>query len=105
MRLCACVCAGVITDYSESTGVPLNIEEEVLSRSVTWQYAFADALIGLRPDMNPDAAEELSDSALMELSDLPPSDAAALWARHESVSTFVQAADHLKRGKRRTVPF
>jgi hypothetical protein len=83
----------------------MNVEEKAMSLSLTWQHEFADALIGLRPDMNPDAAEELSDSALLDLSDLQPSDAAALWARNESVSSFVRAADHFKRGKRSTSPF
>ena len=44
--------------------------------SSPWRRAFADALIRLRPDMNPDAADELSDSAYMSLGDLPPDDAA-----------------------------
>ena len=38
--------------------------------SSAWRRAFADALIELRPDLNPDVADELSDSAFMALSDL-----------------------------------
>lgn len=83
----------------------MTVIEKTLSRSLVWQYEFADALIGLRPDLNPDAAEELSDSAFQDLSDLRPSDAAALWARNESVSAIVKAADHLKRGKAMTSRF
>lgn len=46
--------------------------------SSSWRRSFADALIRLRPDMNPDAADELSDSAFLTLADLEPGDAAAL---------------------------
>lgn len=49
--------------------------------STSWRSAFADALIRLRPDVNPDAADELSDSAYMRLSDLDPGKAALLCDR------------------------
>lgn len=45
--------------------------------SSPWRRAFADALIKLRPDINPDAADELSDSAWGALSRLQPDEAAA----------------------------
>jgi hypothetical protein len=35
-----------------------------------WRQEFADALIRLRPDLNPDLADELSDSAFLTHSDL-----------------------------------
>jgi len=37
--------------------------------SSPWRRAFADALIRLRPELNPDAADELSDSAFLRLID------------------------------------
>jgi hypothetical protein len=48
-----------------------------------WRRAFADTLIKLRPDMNPDAADELSDTAWGELSRLPPVEAAQACASEE----------------------
>lgn len=45
--------------------------------SSVWRRAFADALIQLRPDLNPDVADELSDSAFVTLSDLDARSAAA----------------------------
>lgn len=44
--------------------------------SSAWRRAFADTLIRLRPEMNPDAADELSDTAWDTMSALPPIDAA-----------------------------
>jgi hypothetical protein len=44
----------------------------------SWRRAFAGALIRLRPDMNPDTADELADSAYLSLADLDPASAAAL---------------------------
>ena len=49
--------------------------------SSSWRRAFADALIRLRPDLNPDAADELSDSAYLRLADQDPGNAAALYSR------------------------
>lgn len=46
-----------------------------------WRQEFADALIRLRPDLNPDLADELSDSAFLTHSDLDASSAAALYGR------------------------
>jgi hypothetical protein len=72
---------------------------QTTNASSAWRCAFADALIELRPDMNPDVADELSDSAFMSLSELKPRDAATLLARDRSDSTFAQAEDFIKRGK------
>jgi hypothetical protein len=69
------------------------------SHQSAWRSAFADALIKLQPDMNPDAADELSDAAFMDLSNLPPNEAAARWASDRAVSSAVQATDFVKRGK------
>lgn len=49
--------------------------------SSSWRRAFADALIRLRPDLNPDAVDELSDSAYLRLADLDPVNAAAHYSR------------------------
>jgi hypothetical protein len=38
-------------------------------------------LIRLRPDLNPDAADELSDSAYLHLANLEPADAARLYGQ------------------------
>ncbi|MDE2370814.1 MAG: hypothetical protein KGN16_17730 [Burkholderiales bacterium] len=51
------------------------------SPSHAWRYAFADALIRLQPDLNPDAADELSDAAYLCHADLDPRDAAELYGR------------------------
>lgn len=45
----------------------------------SWRRAFADALIRLRPGLNPDTADELSDSAYLRLAALEPGNAAALF--------------------------
>lgn len=49
--------------------------------SSVWRRAFADALIQLRPDLNPDVADELSDSAFVTLSDLDARSAAAKFSQ------------------------
>jgi hypothetical protein len=49
--------------------------------SSAWRRAFAAALIRLRPDLNPDVADELSDSAFLSLADLEPSSAATLYSQ------------------------
>lgn len=41
-----------------------------------WRRLFAASLIKLRPDMNPDAADDASDTAWSTLSSLPPEQAA-----------------------------
>jgi hypothetical protein len=41
-----------------------------------WRQRFADALLRLLPHTNPDAADELSDSQFVTLSELPPERAA-----------------------------
>ncbi|MDE2371102.1 MAG: hypothetical protein KGN16_19185 [Burkholderiales bacterium] len=52
------------------------------SPSHAWRHAFADALIRLRPDLNPDAADELSDAAWLRHAELDPRDAAELYGRN-----------------------
>lgn len=49
--------------------------------SSSWRRAFADALIRLRPELNPDVADELSDSAFLSLADLEPASAATAYCR------------------------
>jgi hypothetical protein len=49
--------------------------------SSSWRRAFADALIRLRSDLNPDAADELSDAAFLSYADLEPGIAATLFGR------------------------
>lgn len=49
--------------------------------SSSWRRLFADALIRLRPDMNPDAADELSDVAFLSLGELEPGSAATLFSK------------------------
>jgi hypothetical protein len=51
------------------------------SPSRSWRRAFADELIRLRPDLNPDLADELSDSAFLSLADLEPGSAATVFSR------------------------
>ena len=51
------------------------------SPSTSWRRAFAETLIRSRPDLNPDTADELSDSAYLRLADLDPSNAAAQYGR------------------------
>jgi hypothetical protein len=51
-----------------------------------WRQAFAEALIKFRPDMNPDAVDELSDSAYLSLANLLPGDAAARYTRGGDLS-------------------
>ena len=51
--------------------------------SCAWRRAFADALIRLRPELNPDAVDEVSDSAYMRLADLDPGNAAAIFSRDD----------------------
>lgn len=48
-------------------------------QSSAWRRAFATALIRLRPDLNPDVADELSDSAFLSLADQEPSSAAKFY--------------------------
>jgi len=54
----------------------LDVSEQGI-RGSSWRRTFADALIRLRPDMNPDAADEVSDSAYLSLGELKPDQAAA----------------------------
>ena len=55
--------------------------------SSAWRQAFADALIRLRPDLNPDVADELSDSAFLTLADLDAPSAAAIYSRSGDLPT------------------
>jgi hypothetical protein len=57
------------------------VELKTGSLSTSWRQAFAETLIRSRPDLNPDIADELSDSAYLRLADLDPSNAAALYSR------------------------
>lgn len=77
----------------------MNVVTQQMDQASDWRSAFAEALIAARPEVNPDAADELADSAYLSLSALSPADAAALWARSEFVSRIVKAADLFKRGK------
>lgn len=52
-------------------------------RGTEWRKAFADRLIQLRPDMNPDAADEVSDSEFMNSSSFSPFDAAERYAEDD----------------------
>ena len=45
-----------------------------------WRRAFADTLIRLRPDLNPDVADELSDTAFLTHGDQKPEVSAQLFA-------------------------
>jgi hypothetical protein len=49
-------------------------------RRSAWRRQFADCLIKLRPDMNPDAADELSDRQYLLSAHLHPEIAAQLCA-------------------------
>ena len=66
--------------------------------STRWRQGFAEALIRLVPGMNPDAADELSDSEYAGCRDIDPSTAASRWlATHvppvESVEESLDRAD------------
>jgi hypothetical protein len=47
----------------------------------SWRRAFADELIRLRPDLNPDAVDELSDAAFLSHADVEPNLSARLFSR------------------------
>jgi len=46
-----------------------------------WKVAFADTLIRLCPEMNPDAADEVADAEVGHGKDVDPIVAATRWAR------------------------
>ena len=50
----------------------------------SWRRLFADTLIRLRPEMNPDAADELSDSAFLSFGELDPCSAAERYCQDRS---------------------
>jgi hypothetical protein len=52
-----------------------------LFASSSWRRAFADELIRLRPDLNPDAVDELSDAAFLSHADIEPNLSARLFSR------------------------
>jgi hypothetical protein len=52
--------------------------------STHWKRAFADCLMSLRPDMNPDAADEISDKEYLQAKDFDPSAAARRWVLQQS---------------------
>lgn len=49
-----------------------------------WRRLFAESLIKLRPDMNPDLADEASDTAWSTMSSLPPEHAAERYTTNET---------------------
>jgi hypothetical protein len=57
------------------------------SRSGWWRRSFADALIRMQPELNPDAADELSDVAYLRMADLDPERAASLYALKSGLPT------------------
>lgn len=44
-----------------------------------WKKAFAESVMRLRPDMNPDRADELSDREYLEAKHIEPAVAALRW--------------------------
>ena len=64
--------------------------------SSSWRRAFASALIRLHPELNPDAADELADTAYPRLANLDPDQAAELHDRSGSVSA-ARAGDGARR--------
>jgi hypothetical protein len=56
------------------------VEKEPLATS-DWRRCFAETLIRLQPDMNPDAADELSDSACLRYVQVHPAEAALQYQR------------------------
>ena len=52
-----------------------------------WKSAFVSALMRLRPDMNPDAADEISDSEFAIAQAMHPDAAASHWAELHSPAT------------------
>lgn len=63
-------------------------------RGTEWRQAFASRLIQLRPDMNPDAADEVSDSQFLESSFCSPSLAAERYAAGVSVDDHPDEASN-----------
>jgi hypothetical protein len=51
-----------------------------ISRGLEWRQRFADSLIRLVPQLNPDAADELSDTQFLESADTAPDQAALDYA-------------------------
>jgi hypothetical protein len=60
--------------------------------SSAWRRAFAAALIRFRPDLNPDVADELSDSAFLSLSDQEPSSAAKFYIQASEVGPVTRTS-------------
>jgi hypothetical protein len=58
----------------------MNVMKLKLPRGLDWRRRFADSLIKLVPDLNPDAADELSDSQFLENAGQPPDRAALEYA-------------------------
>jgi hypothetical protein len=61
-------------------------------RRSAWRRQFADCLIKLRPDMNPDAADELSDKEYLLTPQLHPEIAAQLCAFGKTPKTNLPEA-------------
>jgi len=58
----------------------MNVTKLKLTRGLDWRRRFADSLIKLVPEINPDAADELSDSQFLESAGEPPDRAALNYA-------------------------
>jgi hypothetical protein len=77
----------------------MKIATKEKAESCAWRWAFAEALIHYRPDLNPDAADELADFAYLSLSAMQPADAAVLCAGDDFVSSILNEAELIKRGR------
>lgn len=58
-----------------------------------WKMAFADSVIELCPELNPDAADEAADVAITALRDVDPARAAAQWVRRRGLQEDLPAED------------
>lgn len=66
--------------------------------STEWKRAFADAVIRLRPDMNPDRADELSDAEYLSAKHVDPAVAASRWFGREQ-SAAAEDMDRASNGE------
>ncbi len=64
-----------------------------------WKRAFAEAVIRLRPDMNPDRADELSDTEYLESRHVDPAVAAVRWFGRQESTASVQPLDRASNGE------
>jgi len=73
--------------------IPMTVTTLVTTfRRSAWRRQFADSFIKLRPDMNPDAADELSDREYLLTPHLHPEIAAQLCALARTPKTTVPQA-------------